>query len=454
MSYDVVILGGGPAGYLAGERAGQAGLKAVVIEKRSVGGVCLNEGCIPSKTLLNSAKVYSYATHGDKYGVTTTGAALDHKAVVARKNKVVNTLVSGIKATLKSHKVDVVNAEGVIKGKEGEEFVVIAEGKEYRGKNLVIATGSSPAMPPITGLREQYEAGFILTNREILDLQEIPEKLVIIGGGVIGLEMAAYFNTAGSKVTVIEMLDHIAGPTEGEISAMLLKDLTKKGVEFCLSSKVLEIKAGSVVYEAGGKTVEVQADKALCSIGRRPVTQGIGLESIGVYTERGAIKTDSQCRTNIPNVYAAGDVNGFSMLAHTAYREAEVCINTILGKRDIMRYNAIPAVIYTSPEIAGVGETEESAKQKGIDYVCSKVPMIYSGRFVAENEGVDGICKVLADKKSGKILGVHIMGSYASEMIYGAALMIEMEMRVSDVKELVFPHPTVCEIIREAIFKL
>lgn len=454
MSYDVVVLGGGPAGYLAGERAGQAGLKAVVIEKRAVGGVCLNEGCIPSKTLLNSAKVYHYASHGDKYGVTTTGAALDHKAVVARKNKVVNTLVSGIKATLKAHKVDVINAEGVIKGKEGDEFVVVADGKEYSGKNLIIATGSSPAMPPIPGLREQYEAGFVLTNREILDLQEIPEKLAIIGGGVIGLEMAAYFNTAGSKVTVIEMLDHIAGPTDGEISAMLLKDLTKKGVEFCLSSKVLEIKAGSVVYEAAGKTVEIQADKALCSIGRRPVTQGIGLENIGVYTERGAIKTDSQCRTNIPNVYAAGDVNGFSMLAHTAYREAEVCINTILGKRDIMRYNAIPAVIYTSPEIAGVGETEETAKQKGIDYVCGKVPMIYSGRFVAENEGVDGLCKVLADKKSGKILGVHMMGSYASEMIYGAGLMIEMEMRVSDVKELVFPHPTVCEIIREAIFKL
>ncbi|MBS7262795.1 MAG: dihydrolipoyl dehydrogenase [Eubacteriales bacterium] len=455
MAYDVIVLGGGPAGYLAGERAGQAGLKALVIEKRALGGVCLNEGCIPSKTLLNSAKVLHYAQDGAKFGVTTTGASIDHKVVVARKNKVVNTLVSGVKATLKANKVDVVNAAGFIKGKDAEGFIVEADGKEYKGVNLIIATGSAPAMPPIKGLRENYATGFVMTNREILDLETPPKKLAIIGGGVIGLEMGVYFNAIGTEVTVIEMLDHIAGPTDGEISRMLQKDLSKKGVIFKLQCKVMEVTADGVVYEtADGKTEKVEADKVLCSIGRRPVSNEIGIENIGVYAERGAIKTDRFMRTNIPNVYAAGDVNGTSMLAHTAYREAEVAVNNILGKRDIMRYNAIPAVIYTSPEIASVGETEETAKAKGIVYDCAKVPMVYSGRFVAENEGVEGICKVLVEKASRKIIGVQLMGSYASEMIYGAALMVETEMRVNDVKELVFPHPTVSEIIREAIFKL
>lgn len=308
-------------------------------------------------------------------------------------------------------------------------------------------------MPPIPGVKENL-GDFVLTNREVLELPEVPKNFVIIGGGVIGLEMAAYFNTAGSEVTVIEMLDHIAGANDSEICAMLQKDYTKKGVIFKLNSKVMEVKSDAVVYEADGQTLEAKADKVLCSIGRRPVTQGIGLESIGVYVERGAIVTDAHCLTNIPGVYAAGDVNGKSMLAHTAYREAEVAINTILGKRDIMRYFAIPAVIYTSPEVAGVGETEDTAKAKGIAYDCAKLPMIYSGRFVAENEGVDGICKILVEKASRKLIGVHIMGAYASEMIYGAALMLETEMRVNDVKELVFPHPTVCEIIREGIFKL
>lgn len=453
MSYDLIVLGGGPAGYLAGERAGHAGLKTVVIEKRALGGVCLNEGCIPSKALLNSAKMLDYARHASVFGVSVEGATIDHKAVVARKNKVVKTLVSGIRGAMKANGVEVVSEEGVIKGKDAEGFVVEAGGKEYKGKKLLIATGSMPAMPPIPGLRENYEAGFVMTNREILDLEEIPESLVIIGGGVIGLEMASYFNSVGSKVTVIEMLDHIAGPTESEISALLLKTYQKKSVDFQLASKVTEVKNGAVVYEKDGKIVECKATKALCSIGRRAVTQGIGLETIGVATDRGAILTDRHMMTNVPNVYAAGDVNGKSMLAHTAYREAEVAVNHMTGKRDCMRYEAIPAVIYTYPEVACVGETEETAKAKGIDYDCQKLPFIYSGRYVAENEGGESLCKILVEKKSRRIIGVHLMGSYVSEMIYGAALMIETEMRVDDAKELVFPHPTVCEIIRETLFK-
>jgi dihydrolipoamide dehydrogenase len=310
-----------------------------------------------------------------------------------------------------------------------------------------------PVIPPVAGVKEGIEKGYVLTNREILDLKSVPSSLVIVGGGVIGLEMASYYNSAGSKVTVIEMLDHIAGCTDREISEILQKNYEKKGVVFKLNCKVVEVKEGSVVYESNGEKLAVEAEKVLLSIGRRPATEGLGLEKIAVETERGRIKTDEKGRTNIPEVYAAGDVNGTSMLAHTAYREAEVCINTILGKKDIMRYHAIPSVIYTNPEVGCVGETEETAKQKGIDFDVVKLSMAYSGRYVAENEGGDGICKILIDKKYRRLIGAHMIGSYASEIIFGAGIMIETEMRVEDIKELVFPHPTVCEILREGIFE-
>ena len=450
--YDIIVLGGGPAGYLAAERAGHAKLKTLLIEKRSVGGVCLNEGCVPSKTLLNSAKVYDYALHGDKYGVTVSGASIDQAAVIKRKNKVVNMLVSGIKGQLKANKVTLIDGLGTIKSKEKDGFVVEANGTEYKGKKLLISTGSTPVTPPIPGVKEGLESSFVLTNREVLDLTLIPESFVVIGGGVIGLEMAAYYNSVGSKVTVIEMLDHIAGPTDLEISKMLQDAYEKKGVIFKLNCKVTKVSNDSVFYEQDGKEVSVKASKVLLSIGRRAVTQGFGLENIGVMLDRGAIVTDEKGRTNIAGVYASGDVNGKSMLAHTAYRESEVIINNITGKNDIMRYGAIPAVIYTAPEVGAVGETEETAKAKGIDYVCGKVSMLYSGRFVAENEGGDGICKVLFEKNSKKLIGCHMIGSYSSEIIVSAGIMVEKEMRIDEIKELVFPHPTVCEIIREAVF--
>lgn len=453
MIYDLIIIGGGPAGYLAAERAGHAGFDTLLIEKRFVGGVCLNEGCIPSKALLYSAKVYDYARHGEKYGVTAQNVTFNHEAVIQRKNKVVKTLVAGIKAKLKKNKVTVIEGFGEIAGRNAEGYEVKAGSETYTGKRLLIATGSMPVVPPIPGAKEGLENGLVLTNREILDIKAVPASLVIIGGGVIGLEMASYFNSAGSKVTIIEMLDHIAGNTDREISDILMKNYQKKGIEFKLSSKVVEIKEGAVVYEANGEKTTVEAENVLMSIGRRPVTDGIGLEKIGVELERGRIKVDERGKTNIPEVYAAGDVNGFSMLAHTAYREAEVCINNMLGKKDIMRYDAIPSVIYTNPEVGCVGETEESAKQKGIDYEVANLSMMYSGRYVAENEGGNGICKILVDKKYRKLIGVHMIGNYASEIIYGAGIMIETEMRVNDIKEIVFPHPTVCEVIREGIFE-
>ena len=450
--FDLIVLGGGPGGYLAAERAGHAGLKTLLIEKRSVGGVCLNEGCVPSKTLLNSAKVYDYATHGEKYGVSVTGVSIDQKAVIARKNKVVKMLVSGIRSALKANKVTLIEAEGVIQGRCKDGFTVAAGGAEYTGKKLLIATGSMPVVPPIPGVKEGLESGFVMTNREVLDLETIPESFVVIGGGVIGLEMAAYYNSVGSKVTVIEMLDHIAGPTDLEVSSMLQAAYEKKGVTFKLGCRVTAVTADGVQYDKAGVSESVTATKVLLSIGRRAVTQGYGMETLGVMLDRGAIVTDEKGQTNIAGVYASGDVNGKSMLAHTAYRESEVIINNITGKRDIMRYGAIPAVIYTAPEVGGVGETEESAKAKGIDYKVGKVSMLYSGRFVAENEGGDGICKVLFDKSNDRIIGCHMIGSYASEIIVSAGIMVEKEMRLDEIKELVFPHPTVCEIIREAVF--
>jgi len=453
MIYDLIVLGGGPAGYLAAERAGHAGLKTLVIEKRSFGGVCLNEGCVPSKSLLYSAKVFDYTRHGDKYGVTVSDSSIDQTKVIERKNKVVKTLVSGIEMTLKANKVEMVKAVGKITGRSAEGYTVEADGQVYTGKKLLIATGSSAVVPPIKGVKEGVEKGTVLTNREILDLTEIPKNLVVVGGGVIGLEMASYFNSVGSNVTVIEMMDKIAGPTDSDISDILLKNYKAKGITFNLGAKVVEVTSDAVVFEKDGKTEKAPADKVLLSIGRRAVSADIGLESIGVLTERGAIVTDRYGKTNVPGVYAAGDVNGKSMLAHTAYREAEVAINNILGKKDVMRYDAIPAVIYTNPEVGSVGETEKTAKEKGYDVEIVKLPMNYSGRYVAENEGGNGIIKLVIDKKYKRLLGCHVIGNYASEFIVAAGIMVETQMKIDDIKELVFPHPTVCEMIREAIFQ-
>ncbi|MBE6630465.1 MAG: dihydrolipoyl dehydrogenase [Ruminococcaceae bacterium] len=450
--YDLIILGGGPAGYNAAERAGHAGLKTLVIEERALGGVCLNEGCIPTKTLLYSAKIYDYAKHGPDYGVTFGSASIDHGFVVERKNKVVKQLVSGVGAKLKKSGVEVVKATATIKERNAEGFVVVAEGKEYVGKQLLICTGSSAAVPPIDGLKESLASGYALTNREVLDLKELPKEIVIVGGGVIGLEMASYFNSVGAKVYVVEMMNKIAGPVDSEISTMLQKEYAARGVEFILGAKVVSIKDKSVSYEKDGKITTIKSDYALVSIGRRPRTAGLGCENIGLVLERGAIVTNEYGKTNVPGVWAAGDVNGKSMLAHTAYREGEVCINNILGKKDRINYNSIPSVIYTNPEVACVGETADTVKAKGLDASVQTVTLKYSGRYIAENEHGNGVVKIITDNKHHNIIGVTMIGTYASEIIYGAAMMVETEMRVADVQKLVFPHPTVCEVIREAMF--
>ena len=451
--YDLIVIGGGPGGYLAAERAARAGLSVLLFEKRALGGVCLNEGCIPSKALLNSAKTYEHALHAASYGVTVTGVSIDQRKVVERKDRVVKKLVAGVKAKMRAHGVSVVMAEAVITGKTAEGFTVRAAGTDYTAQNLIIATGSSAAVPPIPGVQENLGT-FVLTNREILDLTEIPGKLTVIGGGVIGLEMAAYYAAVGAKVTVIEMLDHIAGATDREIGLMLQRELERKGVTFLLSHKCLSVEPGKVWAEApNGEKVAVEADKVLLSIGRRANIQGIGLETIGVNVNRSGILTDARGRTNVSGVWAVGDVNGHHMLAHTAYREAEVAVNDLTGKPDMMRYHANPSVIYTQPEIASVGRTEEECREKGIDYEVRKLPMVYSGRFVAENEDADGLCKIIVDKKRRTVLGVHLIGAYSGEIIWGAAEMIETQMRVTDARQIIFPHPTVSEIIRETLWE-
>ncbi len=455
--FDLIILGGGPAGYNAAERAAHGGLKTLVCEERALGGVCLNEGCIPTKTLLYSAKIYDYANHGDKYGVTVEGAKIDHAKVVDRKDKVVKTLVSGVGAKMKGAGVTVANGTAKIVGKVAGGFAVECAGVTYEAAKLLICTGSEAIVPPIPGLREAYADGFVVTNREILDLRTLPKKFVVIGGGVIGLEMASYFNSVGCEVTVIEMLDKIAGPTEKEISSNLEKNYAKKGVKFILGAKVSAVSGkpgsmGVVEYEKDGKTEKVECDLVLVSTGRRARTKDIGLEELGVQMNRGAIVTDETCATSVPGVWAAGDVNGKVMLAHTGYREGEAAVNNMLGKKDRVDYRSIPSVIYTNPEVASVGETLESAQKAGIDAEETTLSLRYSGRYLAENEGGDGFVKIVYGKQHHEILGVHMIGSYASEIIYGAAAMVARCQRVEDVQKIVFPHPTVCEVIREAMF--
>ena len=447
---DLLIIGGGPAGYVAAERAGHHGLQVVLFEKKSMGGVCLNEGCIPTKTLLYSAKTYENALHGDKYGVYGENIRFDFGKIMARKNKVVRKLVAGVKSKMKENNVTVIDGEAMIQGRSEKGVEVTCNGESYLVKNLLICTGSEASVPPIPGLAEAGDT--ILTNREILDLKELPNSLVVIGGGVIGMEFASFYNSLGVKVTIVEMLPEILGGLDFEISAMLRDIYTKKGIEFHLNAKVVQVDGKKVVFEKEGKTETIEGDKILISVGRRAVTKGFGLENLNVEMTRTGIKVDEKMRTNVPGVYAAGDVTGFSLLAHTASREGEVVVNNLTGRIDTMRYNAIPGVVYTNPEVAGVGETEETAKAKGIAYKVAKLPMTFAGRFVAENEGGNGLCKILVGEKHGEVIGVHMLGNPCSEIIYGACMAIEQEMTLEAMQEVVFPHPTVSEIFKEVIF--
>lgn len=397
--------------------------------------------------MLYSAKTYDGAKHASKYAVTVSEASFDLSKIIARKSKVVRKLVLGVKSKLTSNNVTIINGEATILDKNkiccGEEI--------YECDNLILCTGSETFIPPISGI----DTVNYWTHREALDNKELPASLAIVGGGVIGMEFASFFNSLGVKVTVIEMMDEILGGMDKELSALLRADYAKRGITFLLSTKVVSLAQSEegvlVSYENADGAGNVTAEKLLMSVGRRPVTKGFGLENLNLQrTERGSILVNGQMESSLPGVYVCGDLTGFSLLAHTAVREAEVAVHAILGKTDTMSYRAIPGVVYTNPEIAGVGQTEESLIAKGIAYRAVKLPMAYSGRFVAENEGVNGVCKVLLGDDD-TILGAHVLGNPASEIITLAGMAIEMKLKAAEWKKIVFPHPTVAEIFREAL---
>ena len=446
MKYQVAIIGGGPAGYTAAEAAARAGLSVVLFEKRALGGVCLNEGCIPTKTLLYSAKVYDTARHAQKYAVSVQESAFDLPKIVARKQKVVRKLVLGIKSRLTAAGVTMVTGEAEVVDKShvkcGEEL--------YECDNLLLCAGSETFIPPIPGV----ESVPYWTHRDALDCKQLPASLAIVGGGVIGMEFASFFNSLGTKVTVIEMLDEILGGMDGELSALLRADYAKRGITFLTSTKVTALEGDDTGVRVSVENVDgasvVEAEKVLLSVGRRPVLKGFGLENLGLEKdERGRIRVDSHMQTSLSGVYACGDLTGFSLLAHTAVREAEVAVHHIAGQDDEMSYTTIPGVVYTNPEIAGVGETEESLQRKGIACRTVKLPMAYSGRFVAENEGVNGVCKLILSE-NGVILGAHVLGNPASEIIVQAGMAISLGLTAGQWARMVFPHPTVGEIFKEA----
>ena len=445
MKYQVAIIGGGPAGYTAAERAGKAGLSVVLFEKNSVGGVCLNEGCIPTKTLLYASKLYDSCVHARKYNVSAGEVSFDLPKMIARKSKVVRKLVLGVKAKLTGANVTLVNGEAFIV----DAHTVRCAGEIYECENLILCTGSQTVIPPIPGIEK---VGY-WTHRDALDNKEIPRSLAIIGGGVIGMEFASFFSDLGVKVTVIEMMDEILNGIDREIASMLRADYAKRGVDFKLGAKVVRLEQNEtgmqVYYQSGAEETCFEAEKLLLSVGRRPVTQGFGLENLSLaYTERKCIKVNAQLQTSVPGVYACGDLNGVSLLAHTAVKEAEIAVDTILGKSVGMSYRAIPGVVYTHPEVASVGKTEEMLQKQGITYWAVKFPMTYSGRFVAENDGVNGMMKVLVDEHN-KVLGVHLLGNPASELIVLGGIMVEDELDLEAFRRYVFPHPTVGELFRD-----
>ncbi len=447
MKYDVAIIGGGPAGYTAAEKAAKGGLSTVLFEKNALGGVCLNEGCVPTKTLLYSAKTYDQIKHASKYAVSAENPSFDYPKIIARKNKVVKKLTAGIRMKMKESGVEVITGEAMIQGKTDEGNILIQCAEQvYEVKNLLVCTGSESVIPPIPGVNEtEY-----WTSREALQSKELPASLIIIGGGVIGMEFASFFNSMGTEVQVVEMLDKILGPMDKELSDMLQAEYAKRGVKFYLGHKVTGIHGQEVTVEKDGESFTLYGEKVLLSVGRRPVTKGFGLETLALEPYRNGIKVNEYMQTSLPNVYACGDITAFSLLAHTAVSEAEVAIDHILGKARAMSYKAIPGVVYTNPEIAGVGKTEEELQASGTPYQVKKIPMAFSGRFVAENEMGNGVCKLIL-AEDGTLIGAHLLGNPASELIVIAGMAIEKGMKAEEIKSFVFPHPTVGEIIKEAL---
>lgn len=441
MKYYLAILGGGPAGYTAAEIASKAGKDVILFEQNALGGTCLNVGCIPTKTLLYSAKQYYNAAHADKYGVKAENVSFDYVKIQQRKTKVVRKLVAGIRAKLNNEHCTVINGAASVVSRT-DDVVTIACGEEqYEAENLLICTGSTNFVPPIPSIKDNEH---VWDSTTALDAKELPASIVIVGGGVIGMEFATLYHELGVPVTVIEAMPTILPNIDQDIVAILREKYEKSGVKILTNTKVLELDGGKVKVE-GGEMIE--ADKILVSVGRRANLQG--LEALtNLEYNRGAIVVDDFMKTNLSNVYAAGDVTGKIMLAHVASRQAEVAVGRMLKQIPLQRiaYNAIPSVVYTNPEIACVGITE-----KDFDAEVRTLPMTFSGRFVAENEGENGLCKMLIDKKSHSVLGVHMIGNPCSEFVAAASFAVRMGYTVDEFKQVVFPHPTVSEILKEIL---
>ncbi len=471
--YDVAILGGGPGGYLAAERLAEAHLRVALIEKGDIGGTCLNIGCIPTKTLLNSAKLYTHAKESSPFGIETEGVRVNWQRTLEWKNEVVTRLRRSLELTLKKAGVEIVRGSGMLTGAKTIEVRPETKSQEALSESagtasadlaptgplqleadqIIIATGSSPILPPIPGTVGNPA---IKDSTGLLSLSEIPQKLCIIGGGVIGVEFASLFSALGSRVTVIEMMDEIVPAMDPQMAMMLRNAL--KQVTFLRSTKVTAVNGNKVEYQTKtGEQGSVEADIVLMSVGRKANIEGWGAQQAGLEIKNRSIATDEHMRTNLPGVWAIGDVTGKSQLAHAAYRMAEVAVADILARRtgqhgpQIFVPETVPWALYSMPEAAGVGYTESEAKAKGYEIEVIRSPYGVSGRFIAENGfSAPGSIKIIMEKDSQRLLGIHLLGPYASEHIWGLALALERRLPLSALQNMVFPHPTVSEVIREA----
>ncbi|MCC6931755.1 MAG: dihydrolipoyl dehydrogenase [Deltaproteobacteria bacterium] len=447
MNYDVIIIGGGPGGYVAAERAGSKGKRVCLIERENLGGTCLNWGCIPTKTYLASSKLFYQALHSEEFGVLAKDVRFDFAKLYARKEKIVSTLRSGIVGLMKKYNVEVINGSAELKSKNE----VSVDNRILTAENIIIATGASPIIPPIKGANLAH----VYDSQKLLARQETAKQICIIGGGIIGMEFACFYAQLGIEVSVVELLGEICFGLDAELSKGLRSEMEKKSIKFYLSHKVDEITESSVIaISPENEKREIAADIVLLSAGRKPNLEGLGLDSVGIIYDKKCIQVDDSMRTNIPNIYAVGDCTGRLQLAHVASRQGEVAVNNICGEQDSMRYAAIPAVVYTSPEVASIGLTEDDAKKANIPVKVNKLPLGVSGRFVAENDKARGLVKVVVHSGTNSLLGVHIIGNLSSEIIWGVAALIEAEFRIEEIRELVFPHPTVGEVIKDALYHL
>jgi dihydrolipoamide dehydrogenase len=456
MTYDVAVIGSGPGGYVCAIKAAQLGLKVAVVEKRETfGGTCLNIGCIPSKALLHASDMFAEACHAfDTLGVEVE-PRLNLKKMMAHKDATVASNVGGVAFLFKKNKIDALRGTGRIVA-AGKVAVTGADGKvqEIEAKNIVIATGSDVAGIP--GVEVAFDEKTIVSSTGALSLEKVPEHLVVVGGGVIGLELGSVWARLGAKVTVVEYLDTILGGMDGEVAKQFQRLLSKQGFEFKLGAKVTGVaktrKGASVTFEPvkGGDGDTIEADVVLVATGRRPYTDGLGLKEAGVeMDERGRVKTDGHLRTNVPGIWAIGDVVAGPMLAHKAEDEGVAVAEMIAGQAGHVNYDVIPAVVYTSPEVASVGKTEEELKKAGIEYRVGKFPFSANGRARAMLH-TDGFVKILADKATDRVLGAHIVGFGAGEMIHELAVLMEFGGAAEDLARTCHAHPTMSEAVKEA----